>query len=279
MLLTPVYGDRPILAVELRDAGSHPILRQRRRLEDLLRELPVDDWHRPTRCEGWTVQDVITHLSSTNGFWAFSIGAGLAGEPTRFLATFDPVASPAQMVDQVRGTPVDQTLAEFVAGNDALAAVIDGLDEAGWATIAEAPPGHLPIRLVADHALWDGWVHERDIALPLGRRPDVEADELRSCLRYAVGLGLAFALARGAVADATMVVEIDEPEDHVVVAVEDGRVRIHGGDAPEGARHLRGDAVTLLELLSIRDPGVAPPDGLRWLTDGLAEVFDQPSSR
>jgi uncharacterized protein (TIGR03083 family) len=278
MLLTPRYGDRPILAVEVRDAGPHPIMRQRRRLEGFLRDLTEDDWHRPTRCEGWSVQDVITHLTSTNGFWAFSIGAGLAGEPTRFLATFDPVASPAQMVDKVRGTPIDQTLGEFSAGNDALETVIDGLDETGWSGLAEAPPGHLPIRLVADHALWDAWVHERDVLLPLGRPPVVEPDEVRACLRYAVGLGLAFALTRGEVAGGAMVVEVADPDDRLVVAVEDDVIRVHGGATPDGSLQVRGDAVALVEHLSIRDPGVAPPPGIGWLTSGLAEVFDQPSS-
>lgn len=279
MLLTPAYGDRPVLSVDVRDDGPHPILRQRRRLEAFLRALPEDDWHRPSRCAGWTVQDVVTHLCSTNGFWAFSIGAGLAGEPTRFLATFDPVASPAQMVDKARGTPVDHTLGEFASGNDALAAVIAGLDDAGWATLAEAPPGHLPISLVADHALWDGWVHERDIALPLGHDPAVEPDEVRCCLRYAAGLGLAFSVTNGAVIGGAMVVDVVGPDDRIVIEVDDQRVRIHGGDAPEGALQLRGDAVALVELLSVRDPGVDAPDGLAWLIDGLAEVFDQPSSR
>lgn len=279
MLLTPVYGDRPILTVEVRDDGPHPVIRQRQRLEALVRDLPAEDWHRPSRCEGWTVQDVITHLSSTNGFWAFSIGAGLAGEPTRFLAAFDPVASPAQMVEKVRGTPIEQTLDEFSSSNDALAVAVEALDDTGWATTAEAPPGHLPIRLVADHALWDAWIHERDIVLPLDRPAVVEADEVRCCLRYAVGLGLAFALSTGAVPDGAMVIDVEGPDDHVVVEIDDHQVRIHGGVAPEGARHLRGDAVALVELLSIRDPGVAPPDGLGWLTGGLAAVFDQPSSR
>ena len=30
------------------------------------------------------------------------------------------------------------------------------------------------MRLLASHALWDGWVHERDIALPLGLTPPEE---------------------------------------------------------------------------------------------------------
>ena len=56
----------------------------------------------PSRCEGWSVQDVIAHLVSANQFWAFSIGAALGGEPTRFLATFDPVASTVELVEAVR---------------------------------------------------------------------------------------------------------------------------------------------------------------------------------
>ena len=35
----------------------------------------------------------------------------------------------------------------------------------------------MSVRLLAHHALWDAWVHERDIALPLGRTPDVEPDD------------------------------------------------------------------------------------------------------
>lgn len=279
MQLTPRYGDRPILSVERVGGVDHPILRQRRRLEATLRNLPESDWHRPSRCEGWSVQDVVTHLISTNGFWAVSIAAGLAGRPTQFLATFDPVATPAQMVDERHGTTVVDTLAELVASHSAIEDAVAALDDDGWSTLAEAPPGHLPIRLVADHALWDCWVHERDILLPLGRTPVVEADEVRHCVRYGAGLGRAFALTRGATERAAMVVEVTDPDDRFVVEVGDDQVRVHCGAAPEGAPVLHGDAVNLVEQLSIRDAGVGAPDGLTWLTAGLAEVFDQPSSR
>ena len=86
VLLTPRYGDHPVVSVELPMADPHPLVGQRRRLESLLRELSDEQWQHPSRCEGWTVQDVITHLNSTNAFWGFSIAQGLAGEPTRFLA-------------------------------------------------------------------------------------------------------------------------------------------------------------------------------------------------
>ena len=212
MLLTPRYGDSPILSVDVRTPGEHPLIRQRRRLEGLLAELSEEEWRHPSRCEGWTVQDVVTHLVSTNGFWALSIQAGVAGEPTRFLAAFDPVASPAQLVDQMRDTAVTDTLEALVASTAALAEVIEDLAESDWDALAEAPPGHLPVRLVADHALWDCWVHERDIVLPLGRAAVADPDEVLTCLRYGAALGRAFEVCGGRAEPSVVVLEVREPD-------------------------------------------------------------------
>ena len=189
MLLSPRYDAPPILSVEVRAPGPHPVVQQRRRLERLLDELTDDEWTAPSRCDAWTVQDVITHLNSTNGFWALSIAQALAGDPTRFLGAFDPVASPGQLVDSTRGTPPPDTLEEFRSTNAAMLGAVEALDEGGWEMVGEAPPGHVPLRLVADHALWDCWVHERDIVLPLGRPPVEDPHEVLTCLRYAAGLG------------------------------------------------------------------------------------------
>lgn len=277
MLLTPRYGDQPIVSVEVRSPGQHPIVRQRGRLEALLAELSEEEWQHPSRCDGWSVQDVVTHLVSTNGFWALSIHAGLAGEPTRFLSAFDPVASPAQLVEQVHGTPVADTLEQLITSNAALTEVVGALGDADWAVLAEAPPGHLPISLVADHALWDCWVHERDIVLPLGRPPVVEEDEVLACLRYGAALGRVFALCRGSTEQGAVALDLRDPDAHVVVAVDGDVVRVHEGPAPEGATSLRGNAVEILEMLSMRDVGAPVPPAARWLTTGLAEVFDQPT--
>ena len=75
-----------------------------------------------------------------------------------------------------------------------------------------------------------------------------------------------------------MVLETTDPDDRVVVVAAGDVVRVHGGSAPTDATHVLGDAVTMVEHLSIRDPGVAPAAELAWLTAGLAEVFDQAAS-
>jgi uncharacterized protein (TIGR03083 family) len=277
--LTPRYGDHPILRIDLGgDDPADPMLRQRRRLADLLAGLDQDQWAAPSRCEGWSVRDVISHLVSTNPFWAFSIAAGLGGEPTRFLATFDPVASPAQLVEASRAEPASAVLAQFVATNVALAAAVDQIGDR-WSTLAEAPPGHVPLTGVVLHALWDSWVHERDIALPLGLDTAEEPDELVGSLAYAAALSPAFAASLGSGREGTVAVIATDPDVRLVVEVGES-VLVRTGraqdDAPEGALALTGTAVDLIEGLSLRAPlPCAVPDDHRWLLTGLAEVFDQ----
>ncbi|MET0904181.1 MAG: maleylpyruvate isomerase N-terminal domain-containing protein [Acidimicrobiales bacterium] len=275
MLLTPRYDAPPIIAVEPRLAGPHPVVQQRRRLEALLDGLRDDEWRQPSRCDAWSVQDVITHLVSTNRFWALSITQALAGEPTRFLASFDPVASPAQLVDTTRGTPPADTLAAFRASNAEMLDAIEALDDNGWDSVGEAPPGHVPVWLVADHALWDCWVHERDIVLPLGRPPVEDAHEIITCLRYAAGLGQAFEVSSGGGIGGTAVLEVTDPDARIVVSATAEQVRVHDGDAPAGAHEARLAAVPALEMLSRREAGEPVPDAIAWLAAGVAVVFDQ----
>lgn len=278
MQLSPRYDGPPLLAFDL-PLGDPitPMLRQRRRLADVLATFDDEQWAAPSRCEGWSAQDVMSHLVTTNGFWAISITSGLAGSPTRYLASFDPVASPAGMVDAARAATTNASVLEaFVESNAALAAAVDGLTADDWATVlAEAPPGHLPIWGVAMHALWDSWVHERDILLPLGLPVVDEPDELAGALSYGAGLGPAFLASTGSERTGAYVITATDPDVRLVVEV-GPTVRLSSGEAPEGALELRGTAAELLEALSYRAPLVADvPADQAWMLDGLAEVFDQ----
>jgi len=253
---------------------SIPMVRQRRRLSDVLATLDERQWATQTRCEGWSVQDVVTHLITTNQFWTISILAGLAGEPTKFLVAFDPVQTPAQMVDDMRDMSSADVLARYVETTDALASAVDGLDDDAWSTIAEAPPGHVAIRSLALHALWDAWIHERDVLLPLGIGPVLEPDEIAGSLMYAAALGPAFYASTGSDRRGTLGVVATDPDLSFVV--ESGpTVVVRSGPVPADVPCVTGDAVTLVEGLSFRGPfdhGLADDD--LWLLGGLADVFD-----
>jgi len=221
---------------------------------------------------GWSVQDVVAHLVGVNAFWHASVVAGLAGTPTRVLMGFDPAATPPLLIASMSELTPAEVLEQFVASNDAFLDALDALDAAQWSATAETPAGHVPIRLLAQHALWDGWIHERDIALPLGAVPTVETDEVASCLRYAAAVSPAFAITAGSPQAGVFSVAADDPDVAFVVDLgETVRVRAGADDGP----CLRGGAVDLVEALSLRAPLPATaPAEWRALLAGLAMAFD-----
>lgn len=274
MQLQPRYDGPPILVVDGVGDPSVPLLRQRRRFAALLQTLTDEQWATQSRCSEWTVQGVISHLLQTDQFWAISMTAGLRGEPTRFLATFDPVASPAQAVAGMITLTPAEVLARYLANLEAFEAVIASIADDQWDTVmAEAPPGHLSLGATALHALWDSWIHERDVAIPLGLTPVEEADEVEAILRYAVGLSPSFVSSVGTNKSGTLGIVTTEPSLSLVVhAADTVRVSDGTGDGP----CLRGRAVDLIEALSYRaklEHDLGEDD--QWMLAGLAAVFDQ----
>ncbi len=253
---------------------SVPLLRQRRRLGAFLGRLDDAQWSVVSRCERWSVRDVTAHLVGTDQFWLLSITAALEGSPTRYLTGFDPAVTPAALVDGLQDVPAADVLASYLEAVEALAATVTGLDEAQWSLPAEAPPGHVPLHVLARHALWDAWIHERDVLLPLGATPVEEPDEVVACLEYAAALGPAFLATSGSTRAGTLAVEGTDPDAHVVVQAGE-TVVVSDQAAPVDAVRLTGRSVDLVEALSYRSP--LPHDvaeGDRWLLGGLAAVFD-----
>ncbi len=276
MKISPRYGVDPLVRIDPMIHGLAAIVTgQRSRLAATLAGLDDDQWSAGSRCAGWSVRDVVLHLTSTNHFWTYSIQSGLAGEPTTYLHGFDPVASPAELVAAQQGTPPSATLAQFVETNRALADALTAVEEeAAWEELAEAPPGHISIGLVAIHALWDSWVHERDIVLPLALEPAVDPAEMEACLLYAAALGPAFRASLGSTGRGAIELRVTDPTVGAVIEV-GSEIAIHRGEPPAEAVVLAGSAVDVLECLSMRAPFTPPGTAAdHWLFEGLAEVFD-----
>ncbi len=277
MKLSPVYGEHPLLHVDsiVTDAAT-PMLRQRDRLGELLSDLSAAQWACASRCVGWSVQDVVNHLVTVNQFWALSIKFGAAGTPTRYLVDFDPVATPEELVSSVRSLTPAETLHNYLESTAALRTEVEHLSAASWELMAEAPPGHLAIRVLALHALWDAWVHERDIALPLGRDVVEVPDEIIGSLAYVAGLGAALRDADAPTRHGTLELRVTDPDACIVVDI--GPTILVSSGPPSGASvTVTGDAIELLEALSIRTPlAVTIDEQHRWLLGNLDQVF-QPS--
>jgi uncharacterized protein (TIGR03083 family) len=275
MQLSPRYDGLRVLAFDPPPVDpSVPLLRQRRRLVATLAGFDADRWGAPSRCAAWANRDVVSHLVTVNVFWAASIAAGRAGAPTRFLGGFDPAVTPAQLVEAAPVVTDAELLDSLAASTDNLAEALADIDADGWALAAEAPPGHLAVGAVALHALWDSWVHERDILLPLGETPPEEADEVAGSLRYVAGLGPAILATTGSTRTGTFGVEATGPDMSMVVSV-GSEVVVREAPVPGGVATLRGPAPDLVDALSLRTGPPALPGDDAWMVDGMAALFDQ----
>jgi uncharacterized protein (TIGR03083 family) len=269
MQISPIYDGPPILAIEGLGSPFAAIERQRLRLLGVLRSLDDAQWNAPSRCEKWSVKDVVSHLVGTDRFWAISFGAGINRAPTRFLDSFDPVASPEQMVDGMRALPPAVVLSQYEAQAANAVGALNGVTD--WSVLAEAPPGHLALNVTALHALWDSWVHERDIVIPLGLDPVEDDEEMTLILQYAAALSPAFYASRKTGKRGTLSVIATNPDVTFTVDVAD-TVTVRAGLA-DGPR-VEGKTVDLIEGLSHRAQLPALPPEDEWLLVGLAEVFD-----
>lgn len=276
MQIAPRYDADPLIVLpgDDPDAATGACARQRRRFAATLATLEDAQWAAPSRCEGWTVKDVVSHLDSTNGFWEISIASAIDGRPTRFLESFDPKATPAALAEADAATSPVDLLERFTASCEALCVAVEALGPEQLAVIGEAPPGHIALHGVVLHALWDSWVHERDVLLPLGLPAVEEPDELVESLRYAIALAPALALSADPGLAGRVAVEVTDPDARFWVEAGPDAV-VHEGPAPGGTPIVRGRAVEVLEGLSVRAPlSVDLPDDQRWLVDGLAAVFE-----
>ncbi len=274
MQLTPHYGDDPVIVLG-GDPSSvgRPMVRQRQRLAATVADFSDAEWAHPSRCSGWSNRDVLMHLDSTNLFWIQSITGGLGGDPSRFLATFDPVASPALYVDRSRDLSPQEVGSRFATSTATLGALVESLGADDWVRLAEAPPGHVTISAVAHHALWDSWIHERDVLMPLGVEPIVDDDEVTACLCWVAALGPALARSRGVTDHGCLTIRATQPDIDVTVDIGDHVVV--GERSTDADLVLTGTAAELVDALSIRRPlDCAVSADVAWMLDGLSMTFD-----
>ncbi len=154
-------------------------------------------------------------------------------------------------------------------------------DDVTWAQRAESPMGHLPAHLLLAHALWDSWLHERDITVVAGTAADPEPDEVRDAAAWM----LCFAGLQGgllddpepvgpgpdSVIDATLRFD-DLPGMALHVTIDTG-VTLRPAD-PAGAT-AAGSAVEFVEAATGRRP-LAP--ALEHLPDDLAAQIARAAS-
>jgi uncharacterized protein (TIGR03083 family) len=230
-------------------------------LTEVATHLTADQWSAPSLCPDWTVQGVVAHVAAIeevlSGWWP----EGPTDPPP--FASIPPIftelstAAPATLVDRLE-TVFDRRRSELVA-----------LDDTGFATPCGTPVGPGTYGRFMEIRVFDCWVHERDIRVPLGlpgddRGPAAEMalDEVRGSLGYIVGKRMGFP-------DGTSVAfDLTGPVERRLLVNVDGRATVVD-ELPDPAVTVTTDSLTFMLLACGRiDPEAAITDGrITWSGD------------
>lgn len=159
----------------------------------MLSPLSGADWERPSRCDGWSIADVVLHLAQTNEMAIGSVegryrvvlerlteGArGTAGSVAAGEASVD--AGADLMVANERGMGAAAIRDRWQTSADRLRAVLADCEPH---TRVDWVVGQLSAQTLATTRLAETWIHTGDVASPLGVAP-VADDRLWHIARLA----------------------------------------------------------------------------------------------
>jgi uncharacterized protein (TIGR03084 family) len=153
------------------DDAVNALADQQAQLTGMLEGLEDADWQRPSRCEGWTVADVVLHLAQTNEMAIASVDDRFAeylAEVGRQLgdapqSNVDDGA--ALMVAKERDQPLDELKARWRASVDDF---LDRLEDADFNRRVMWVAGELSLRTLVTTRLAETWIHTGDVAHGLG---------------------------------------------------------------------------------------------------------------
>lgn len=222
--------------------------------------LAPGDWERPTRCTDWRVVDIVNHLADTTGMGYRVTLAALQGQRSGVFDGFNPRTVPKQLTDAAERDPAT-VRARFVETLEPVLAGLDLLDVGDAHPAVETPIGRQPIAAALLHLLWDTWLHERDMLLPLGHAVPEVHDEVRLAALYALRM-VGFCNTLFSQSAHVPFVLHGGFEGALLLDVSADAVSVVGVDAAAaGAHALRADAATAVDALCGRGDMRAALDG------------------
>jgi DinB family protein len=149
--------------------------------------LTADQWSQPSRNQAWTIHETARHAAD-----ALEVGTARLTDiasPLR-LDGFDPNTTPDEWLARSDGeTPADTIDRYFSTARQSRVGVAERMAR-GDNSVTGAPYGEAHWATLVVHLLWDSWLHERDIAFPLGLDAPSTPDEQRLVGLYAVLMAL-----------------------------------------------------------------------------------------
>jgi uncharacterized protein (TIGR03083 family) len=227
-----------------------------------------------TRCDTWRAVDLVNHLADTTAWATESIAAATENRTTSIFDGFNVRDTPKRLTDNAP-RDLDTARARLHA------AMADNMRQVPAALalhdrLSPTPLGPQPFPVAALHVMWDTWLHERDLLLPLGITPPPHEDEVRLCVIYTLrvvgfmtalrGRELSATLQLSGATDITLRLDVDAKQ--TLVAIVDNQ--------PADDATLHADAATIVDALTGRGDiatALQGPPELRNALGALARVF------
>jgi uncharacterized protein (TIGR03083 family) len=227
-------------------------------LDGVAAGLDAQQWATPSLCPGWSAHDVVVHVSSVEEV--------LIGWPPGGALPFERIAELRTELGALTGPELLDRFRRVVAQrSDELATMTDE----HFATPGVTPIGPGTYGRFMEIRIFDVWVHERDIRIPLGRpgedggpAGERAMDEVHDSLGYIVGKRVGLEDGKSIAFDVT------GPVTRRMAVRVDGRARVVDDLADPDAT-LSTDSLTFMLLACGRiDPEVPIADGrVTWTGD------------
>lgn len=232
-------------------------------LDALLSSLDEDAFAAPTACPGWSVSDVVAHITGTELMMAGEAAPAVEVPDLAHLRNDIGRANeawiierrswnPAQIVDEFRSV-VDRRTSELAVLTQ------DDIDAASW-----TPAGHATLGRFLQIRVFDTWIHELDIRDAVGEAGHESGPAVRRTLAE-IGNGLGFVVGKKAAApDGSWVrIELPGPEGVAYNVVVDGRASLVDAAPPgEPTVSLTASSTDFVRCIGGRI------DSVRYLEDG-----------
>lgn len=245
----------------------------RSRLLEVTSTLDAADWDRPSRCERWTVHDVIRHVRDACRLHTRRLqGLAEAG----LFKGFDARTTPARWLERTAGEHPAETVEDLRRLADDEATALSARLAGPGAEVVTGPYGKVHWTILTTHVLWDAWLHVGDVAGPLGLDTPSTPVEDEVVGLYALLIASVPAMLMGRPCDATVGLATEDGQ-RLSATVRPGRVSLQRG-APLAGEDLRGDLKAVVDSLSGRGPELeavlhgdpAAREPLTWLRPMLA---------
>lgn len=224
MGITPALS-RDLLIADLRAVWGS--------IAELCADLSHSEWNRQTRCPGWSVRDVLSHMIGTELMLAGksdpSTEVGDASHIKNDIGRFNEVA-----VERRRDHAGADVLAEFTDVTAHRLDELGAMDDEAFDADAWTPAGQSTYGRFMQIRVFDCWMHELDIRAALGRPGGMQRGVVeRGLAEMKTALGFAVGKKAGAPDGSSVAFHITGPVTQRIDVVVDGRAAVVDAEVPD----------------------------------------------